>query len=384
MADGNKPLRFGVAGSGNRSQSYAHILAQLEGARVAAVAAGNRVAVDLQQAIPGLAVDRDVSALIRRPGIDAIVFADPVADLAAVIRRALLADKHVLATVSSPLTCRQFEELAALARRHSRLLMFTEERSFQPGLTFLKWMLSGGRTLWQPRYIRAVSASGIGNGSVLSVSMLVFEELALCARLLGENPSSISGMACIVGTEGSPAAAFINMLYADGKAASLQVSATEAQETRQWALATSSRTVFLDECDVRSPLRIISSDSEAMPGALLRVNPPVPLAQWPTESTVTPPLQSTDVKLDQCRHFMESALKQDLGEGNAPFWAEVALVWEAAQESMRLSGMPADVNLALESERRVVGERPQLRLIRGKGTGAVDARKRPALTLVPR
>ena len=109
-----------------------------------------------------------------------------------------------------------------------------------------------------------------------------------------------------------PAAAFINMLYADGKAASLQMSATEAQETRQWTLATPSKTVLLDECDVRSPLRIISSDSEAAPGALLRVNPPVPLADWPSESTVTPPLQSTDVKLDQCRHFMDSALGRTL------------------------------------------------------------------------
>ncbi|MGD0115084.1 MAG: hypothetical protein ABSC13_03660 [Dehalococcoidia bacterium] len=384
MVNGREVLRFGVAGSGNRSQAYAHVVAQLEGARMAAIAAGSRVAADLQRSIPGLAIERDVSGLIRRPGIDALVVADPVVDLPALVRRALLADKHVLATVSSPITCGQFEELTLLARRHGRLLMFTEERFFQPGLVFLRWMLSGGKNLWQPSYVRAASAPGSGNGPPSSIGVVILEELALCCRLLGESPTSVSGIVSRPGNESVPAAAFLNMLYADGRAVSLQMSSTETQETRQWTLATPSKTVLLDECDLRSPLRIVSCDSEAARGALLHVNPPVPLADWPSESTVSPPLQSTDVKLEQCRHFMDSALKQDLRQTNAAFWAEVALVFEAAQESIRLGGMPISLDSAAEPQRRVAGERPKLRLIHGKGTGDVEARKRPALTLVPR
>jgi hypothetical protein len=131
-------------------------------------------------------------------------------------------------------------------------------------------------------------------------------------------------------------------------------------------------------------LRIVSSDPEAARGALLHVNPPVPLADWPAESTVTPPLQSTDVKLEQCRHFMDSALRRDLSQTNAEFWAEVALVFEATQESIRLGGMPISLDSASEPQRRVAGERPKLRLIHGKGNGQAETRKRPALTLVPR
>jgi predicted dehydrogenase len=380
-----KTLKIGIAGSGNRSQGYARALGQVEGARVTAAAASNRLAVDLQRTIPGVAIERDVGGLIRRANVDAVVFADPVVDLPAIIRRALLADKHVLATISSPVTCTQLDELASLARRRQRMLMFTEERSFHPALVFLKWMLSGRSGLWQPRYIRAVSAPGTGNGSGgPSIATLIVEELAICGRLLGESPVSVSGIVCRVEAEAMPAAAFVNLLYADGRVASLQASTTEAQESRQWALATSSKTVLLDECDVRSPVKIISLDSETAPGSLLRVNPPVPLAEWPTESTVTPPLRSTDTKVDQCRHFVESILNHELCESNAEFWADVALVWEAVQESVRLEGMPASINAASEREKRAVGERPKLRLIRGKGMGTVDARKRPALTLVPR
>ncbi len=380
-----KTLKIGIGGSGNRSQGYARALGQVERARVTAAAASNRLAVDLQRTIPGVAIERDVGGLIRRANVDAIVFADPVVDLPAVIRRALLADKHVLATISSPGTCTQIDELASLARRRQRLLMFTEERSFQPALIFLKWMLSGRSGLWQPRYIRAVSAPGTGNGSGgPSIATLIVEELAICGRLLGESPASVSGIVCRVEAEPTPAAAFVNLLYADGRVASLQVSTTEAQESRQWALATPSKTVLLDECDVRSPVKIISLDSETAAGSLLRVNPPVPLAEWPTESTITPPLRSTETEVDQCRHFVESILNHDMREGNSEFWADVALVWEAVQESVRLEGMPVSINAASEREKRAVGERPKLRLIRGKGMGTVDARKRPALTLVPR
>jgi hypothetical protein len=245
-------------------------------------------------------------------------------------------------------------------------------------------MLSGGKNLWQPSYVRAVSVPGIGNGTPLPISTVILEELALCSRLLGESPTSVSGIVCRAGTDTAPTAAFINMLYSDGRAVSLQMSSAETQETRQWTLATSSKTVLLDECDLRSPLRIVSSDSEAARGALLHINPPIPLTDWPTESTVTPPLQSMDVKLEQCRHFMQSVQKQDLNQTNASFWAEVALVLEAAQESIRLGGMPISLNATAEPQRRVAGERPKLRLIHGKGTGDVEARKRPALTLVPR
>ena len=57
-------------------------------------------------------------------------------------------------------------------------------------------------------------------------------------------------------------AAFIHLNYSEGQVVSLEISLVEAQEARQWALATSSKTVFLDECDTRSPLKIISSSSE--------------------------------------------------------------------------------------------------------------------------
>ena len=376
-------LRIGVAGSGGRSQSYAHAFAQVEGASVTAAAVAGQLAIEMQKKAPGIAIEHDVSALTRRADIDAVVLTDPVVDLPAVIRRALVAEKHVLATISSPVTSVQLEELAGLARKRRRILMFTEERSFHPALVFLRWILSGRSGLWQPRYLRAVTAPG-ASGDGESIGALIIEQMAVCARLLGTSPTSASGIVCRAESETVPAAAFVNLVYADGKIASLQASTTEAQECRQWTMATSSRTILLDECDGRSPIKIISADSETAPGSLLNSNPPVPLADWPAESTITPPVRSTDTKVDQCRRFVDCIQRQELSESNADFWADVARAWEAVQESIRLEGMPVSIDPVLEREKRALGARPKLRLIHGKGMGTAGAQKRPALTLVPR
>ena len=383
MTETKKTLRFGIAGSGSRSQDYARAISQVEGAKATATTSG-RLGAELQKAIPGLALERDAGTLIKRRDVDALLLVDPVADAAAVIRRALIADKHVLATLFSPISNQQLKELAFLAHKHSCVLTFTEERSFQPAFVFLKWMLSGRGSLWRPRYLRAVATPGIGSGADVSLATLVIEQIGLCTRLLGENPTSVSGIVCRGAAEEAPTAAFINLIYPEGRAASLQISTVEAQESRQWTMATPGKTILLDECDMRSPLKIISFDSEAAPRGLVRVNPPIPLADWPTESTVTPPLNSTDVRVEQCRHFVQRALTGDLHDSSASFWAEVALAWEAVEESVRLSGMPVTVAAVSERDRKAVGERPKLRLIHGKGMGEADAHERPALTLVPR
>ncbi len=261
--------------------------------------------------------------------------------------------------------------------------MFTEERSFHPALVFLRWILSGKSGLWQPRYLRAVTAPG-ASGYGESIGALVIEQLALCARLLEGSPTSASGIVCRAESETVPAAAFVNLVYDDGKIASLQASTTEAQECRQWTLSTNSRTILLDECDARSPIKIISADSETASGSLLYSNPPVPLAEWPAESTITPPVRPTDTKVDQCRRFVNSVRRQELSASNADFWANIARTWEGVQESIRLEGMPVSVRPVDELEKRAVGARPKLRLIHGKGMGTAGTQKRPALTLVPR
>ncbi len=113
-------LRIGVAGSGGRSQTYAHAFMRVEGASVTAAAVTGQLAVEMQRKATGIAIEHDVSNLTRRGDVDAVVLTDPVVDLPAIIRRALTADKHVLATISSPVTSVQLEELAGLARKRRR------------------------------------------------------------------------------------------------------------------------------------------------------------------------------------------------------------------------------------------------------------------------
>jgi len=70
----------------------------------------------------------------------------------------------------------------------------------------------------------------------------------------------------------------------------------------------------------------------------------------------------------------------DTDSSNAYFFATVASIWDAVQQSIAKSGVPVEVS-ASPAEQRATA-RPKLRLIRGRGTGAISDGKRPVLTVV--
>ena len=382
MSETQSRLRIGIAGGGPRCLGYVRSLLQIERAQVVAADPHHPLALEISRMVPGLTLKQDALALISGTDVDAILFFEPVGDPFSLLKRALLCGKHAMASSAFPISSRQLRELTRLAGKQGRLLMFAEERLFHPALVFLRRMLSARSGLWHLQYLRGLSIPGTSNGNSLPIASLALEELALCARLIEGHPEAVSAVACHAPSHAEPTAMFLSLAYGEGKVASLQISLAEAQEARQWALATASKTALIDECDPRAPLKIISSNSAAITNSLLRADPPVPLSDWPGESTITPPVMPADPTLEQCRHFVESALKRDLNQSNARFWAEVASAWEAAEQSMALSGMP--VTVAPGSGQDQARARPKLRLIRGRGIGSVAGSKRPALTVVSR
>jgi len=362
--------------------SYVRSLLQIERAQVVAADPHHPLAAEISRMVPGLTLKQDALALISGTDVDAILFSEPAGDPFSLLKRALLCGKHVMASSALPVSSRQLRELTRLAGKQGRLLMFAEERLYHPALVFLRRMLSAKSGLWHLQYLRGLSTPGTSNGNSLPITSLALEELALCARLIEAHPEAVSAVACHAPGHAEPTAMFLSLTYGEGKVASLQISLAEAQEARQWALATASKTALVDECDPRAPLKIISSNSAAITNSLLRADPPVPLSDWPGESTITPPVTPADPTMEQCRHFVESALKRNLNEGNARFWSEVASAWEAAEQSTALSGMP--VTVAPSSGQDQARARPKLRLIRGRGIGSVAGGKRPALTVVSR
>ncbi|MDI6857750.1 MAG: hypothetical protein QME71_05490 [Dehalococcoidia bacterium] len=382
MTNGGQPkLRVALAGAGSGCLAYARALAAVEGVSISVAAAQPTLGVELAKAVPGLRIERDAAVLSMGAENDAIVFADPPREPFSVIRKALLHDKHVLACGVAPfVSSEQMRELARVAARRSLVLMLAEERLFHPALTFLRRMLSEKSGFWRFRYLRALVAPGAAGQAFTAA--LTLEEMALVARLVESHPESVNASACYGQSAIEPVALFVTMRYPEGRLVSLQVSALEVQETRQWALVTDSKTVLVDERDPRGPLKIISAGSDSAAGSLLHLNPPVPLGDWSSESTVTPPVVAVDARLEQCRQFVSAVERSDAGQGNAAFWAEVISTWESAQESVALAG--AAVEVRAQAGSAAVSGRPKLRIIRGRGTGAVVKGERPSLTLVTR
>jgi predicted dehydrogenase len=379
--DAQPTVSLGLAGSGSSCLGYARALAQVDGVRVRVAAAQPALALELAKTVPGIKLGNDAFALATSHDVEAVVFADPLREPFSLVRKALLHDKHVLISGIAPfVSSQQMRELARLAMRRSRVLIVAEERLFHPALVFLGRMLSEKSGFWRFRYLRSlVAPAGAGQASTAALTL---EQMALAAHMVESHPERVNASACYGDSPIEPVAVFVTMHYPEGRVVSLQVSALEVQETRQWALVTDSKTVLVDECDPRAPLRIVSAGSASASGNLLHLNPPVPLGDWPSESTVTPPVTPVDARTEQCRHFVSVASRNDASQGNAGFWAEVISTWEGVQESMALAGAPVEVRP--EAAKAAGIGRPRLRIIHGRGTGGAVRRGKPSLTLVSR
>jgi predicted dehydrogenase len=317
----------------------------------------------------------DMAPLLEHPAVEAVILADPLADVHSLARRALLAGKHVLCGGPFLLGANQTAMLASLARRLNLVLAFRDERAHQPAFAFLARMVGEGDPLWPPLYIRCLRTASPSAVHGHQVDALAATEIATILRLAGD-PRAVAATGCRGGGGGSLETAFLTLLYGSGLTALAIVSAAEVSSTAELTVVADGRTMTLEEHDLRATLRIAVCrhvlDSS-------RTAPPESRMETADEHSL-PQATATDPFEEQVRTFVEGVASAGAGTGNSSLWRRVALVWETARGSMTLGGAP--VALPRWPSHTEHAETPSLRVIEGGGSSGAAARRRPILTLV--
>ena len=365
-------VRLGLVGEGPLGSTYASALGQLRHVDLIATCADGG-----GPARSGSTMCEEAGALLGMPSVRAVVVAGGT-DSFSLASRALLAGKHVLVCAPGALSPRQVRALGFLAESRSRLLVFGEERLLSPLVGFLRKMLAEGDGLWVPRYLRSSNVRAATRHESPSIASLAVEDLALCLYLLNRPALSVSAVAC---RSSDAAAAFLNVTFAGGVVAGLQIGLAEAWEARQLVVALADKTLLLDEWDARAPLKVIcnrpglgGADSCRIHGVRDRA--------WAERGALSATVPAAEPIREQCRRFVEAVALRDLSKGNAGFWARVAGLWEAAERSMAESGVPIAVAPDTPEKNETRRPAPRLRLVRTGGIRREGTLSRPSLTLV--
>jgi predicted dehydrogenase len=202
----------------------------------------------------------DVENLLCDETLDAVAFATPPPGRAALVARALAADKHVY--VEGPIATRPEEasELIRLAEQRNRRLMVGHVLLFDPGVRKLKELIELGR-LGELYYLDAAvrtTAPSAGDGSVLTG--LAGGAVATMLYLVGDEPIEAHALTESYVEHGAEMASCY-LRFATGIAASIQLSSLDAREQCRFEAVGSRRTGAFDGCDPLRRLTIFERSS---------------------------------------------------------------------------------------------------------------------------
>jgi predicted dehydrogenase len=206
------------------------------------------------------AVDRvrEFERILADDRIEGVVLATPVKthfDLAA---RALRAGKHVFVEKPLAASLADAERLVALARSVNRLLMPGHTFLYSPSVVRIKQLIDDDAF----GNIHFISASrvnlGLHQADVSVIWDLGPHDFSMLQYWLGEAPSAVSALsrACIL--PGVPDVAFINVEYASGTVAHVELSWLAPSKLRRTAIVGSQRMIVYDDTS-SEPVRVFDS-----------------------------------------------------------------------------------------------------------------------------
>ena len=277
--------------------------------------------------------------LLADPAIDAVVIATPAVTHARLATAALEAGKHVLVEKPLALSGADARATVAAAERAGRVLMVGHLMLFHPGVERLRQMIGAGE-LGQLYYLYAQRVNlGKVRRDENALWSLAPHDLSMILSLLGESPGTVSARGGSYLQPGIEDVVFVNLRFASGIVASIQISWLDPRKERRLTLVGSKKMVEFDDVHPVEKLRIYDKGYDRPPTF--------------TEYAEYLSIRSGDIHIPQvsmvepleleCRHFLDCVAhgKRPLTDGASAL--EVVRVLEAAQRSLAADGAPVSL-----------------------------------------
>jgi predicted dehydrogenase len=331
-----RPVNIAVVGLGYWGPNVLRNLQELEKAEVSYVCDLRRE--PLAQALrryPTLTSASDLDTVLNDSAVEAIALCTPVATHHALAARALAAGKHVF--VEKPLASSSSEalELIEAATAADLVLMPGHTFLYSPPVTLSRELIQSGQ-LGDIYFITTSRVNlGLHQPDVSVVWDLAPHDFSILRYWLGEVPTRVSALSrsCVV--EGTADVAFIDLEYASGTIAHVEIAWLAPGKLRRTAVVGSRKMLVYDDTS-HEPVRIFDS------GADLR--DPETFGEYRltyrTGNIVSPPVEAQEPLSLELADFC-SAVRTGLEpRATAELGLDVVAMTEAVDRSLALGGQP--------------------------------------------
>ncbi len=288
----------------------------------------------IQTRYPAIEVTDDIESLYGDESIDAMIFATPVSTHFPLASRALEAGKHVF--VEKPMTAKpeESEKLVELADKNNLRLMTGHTFEYSPPVLKIKEIIESG-DLGQVYYVSASRVNlGLHQKDVSVIWDLAPHDFSSIFFWLGEMPVRVSAMGKDYVQKGIPDVAFVNLEFASGAIANVQVSWLSPSKLRRTALIGSDKMLVYDDTENTEKVKIFDKgvnykDPETFGEYHL---------SYRTGDVVSPRIDTYEPLFQEMSHFIECCQTGATPRTDGRNGLRVVKTLDAAERSLRSGG----------------------------------------------
>jgi len=337
-----EPLRVGVVGLGYWGPNIVRALHDVEDAEVAWICDLDPDALDVMgRRYPAVARTTDLEHVLADDSVDAIAIATPVTTHFPLATAALRAGKHVF--VEKPLAASSDEAAALIELAEEKNLVAMPGHTFlySPAVNMVAEMIRSGEL--GDIYFISTSRVNLGlHQKDVSVAWdLGPHDFSILRHWLGETPSHISALARSCVMSDTPDVAFINLEFASGPVAHVEIAWLAPTKLRRTTICGSRKMVVYDDTS-NEPVRVFDS-GVAIPN-------PETFGEYKltyrTGDILSPRVAAAEPLQLELRDFCEAIRLGETPRSSAALGLEVVRMIEAVDESLALGGSRVELAAA--------------------------------------
>ena len=339
MQRADAPLRIAVVGLGYWGPNLVRSLHEVPGAEVAWICDLNEAALELiGRRYPAVQRTTRLADVLEDDAVDAVAIATPVSSHRPIATAAHEAGKHVVVEKPLAASAGEAESLIALATSRGLMLMPGHTFLYSPAVNTVRHLITSGEL----GEIYFVSTSRVNLGlhqKDVSVAWdLGPHDFSILRYWLDETPTYVSALARGCMMPGTPDVAFINLEFASGPVAHVELAWLAPTKLRRTTICGSRKMVVYDDTS-NEPVRVFDS-GVALPN-------PETFGEYNltyrTGDIVSPRIAASEPLQLELTDFCESIRTGMAPRSSAALGLEVVRMIEAVDASLASNGARAVV-----------------------------------------
>jgi predicted dehydrogenase len=340
-------LRVGLVGLGYWGPNYARVLTELPDAELVAACDLREEATSLvHNRYPRVRTARDPAEVISAPDTDAIIISTPTSTHYPLALAALGAGKHVLCEKPMATTTAECDDLIATAARVQRVLFIGHTFIFNPAVRMIRELIVSGE-IGGILYCHA-ARTGLGpiRTDVNALWDLAPHDFSILFYLVGRELTSALATGRAFVQDGLEDVVFVHLAFDGGPIAAAHLSWLDPYKVRRVTVVGDRRMVVFDDVATDEKLKVFDRGAsyEAVSDAARGAAYGEFKALIREGDIHAPRVPASEPLKEQVAHFVDCCLSGSTPETDGTSGRRVVAALEAATASLRLGGVPVDLN----------------------------------------